>query len=220
MTSAVSRLASIVIGAALVSGCAGVREHRGYIIDEQLSQAVQVGVDNKASVEKTLGRPTFTGQFTPNEWYYVSRDTAAFAFRNPHVTQQKVLHVSFDPAGNVSAVTTTGKELVAKIDPVNAKTPTLGRSRGFFQELFGNIGIGSARHGLRGAATAAAISWRGVRQAFARRLSLSLPMTATPAGITYADYLKLDRLLSAQEPLSTCTTRCCSSSFTRPKSCG
>src|SRR5690349_13679403 len=27
-------------------------------------------------------------------------------------------------------------------------------------------------------------------------------MTATPAGITYADYLKLDRLLSAQAPLS------------------
>src|SRR6478735_10420229 len=27
-------------------------------------------------------------------------------------------------------------------------------------------------------------------------------MTATPSGMTYADYLKLDRLLSAQEPLS------------------
>jgi tryptophan 2,3-dioxygenase len=27
-------------------------------------------------------------------------------------------------------------------------------------------------------------------------------MTATPAGMTYADYLKLDRLLSAQQPLS------------------
>src|SRR5215213_6104421 len=27
-------------------------------------------------------------------------------------------------------------------------------------------------------------------------------MTATPAGITYADYLKLDQLLSAQQPLS------------------
>src|SRR5213082_2994770 len=27
-------------------------------------------------------------------------------------------------------------------------------------------------------------------------------MTATPAGTTYADYLKLDRLLSAQQPLS------------------
>src|SRR5207302_9546403 len=27
-------------------------------------------------------------------------------------------------------------------------------------------------------------------------------MTATPAGITYADYLKLNQLLSAQQPLS------------------
>ena len=27
-------------------------------------------------------------------------------------------------------------------------------------------------------------------------------MTATPAGMTYADYLKLDQLLTAQQPLS------------------
>lgn len=140
MSSAVSRLAAIMIGAALVTGCAGIREHRGYVMDEQLSQAVQVGVDNKTSVEKTLGRPTFTGQFSPNDWYYVSRDTAAFAFRSPHVTEQKILHVSFDTAGNVAAVSTTGKELMAKIDPVNDFTPTLGRKRGFFQDLFSNIG--------------------------------------------------------------------------------
>jgi outer membrane protein assembly factor BamE (lipoprotein component of BamABCDE complex) len=151
MSSAVSRLAAVIIGAALLSACAGIREHRGYVMDEQLSQAVQVGVDNKASVEKTLGRPTFTGQFSANDWYYVSRDTAAFAFRNPHVTQQKVLHVSFDPAGNVSAVSTTGKELVARIDPVDDKTPTLGRKRGFFEDLFGNIG--SVNSGGLGAPT-------------------------------------------------------------------
>ena len=70
----------------------------------------------------------------------MSRDTAAFAFRNPHVTKQSVLHVSFDPAGNVAAVSTTGKELVAAINPSDDKTPTLGRERGFFEDLFGNIG--------------------------------------------------------------------------------
>jgi outer membrane protein assembly factor BamE (lipoprotein component of BamABCDE complex) len=140
MRSAVLKLAAAAVGASLLAGCAGIREHRGYVMDEQLSQAVQVGVDNKASVEKTLGRPTFTGQFSPNDCYYVSRDTAAFAFRNPHVTQEKVLHVRFDPAGNVAAVSTTGKELVASINPVNDKTPTLGRERGFFEDLFGNIG--------------------------------------------------------------------------------
>jgi outer membrane protein assembly factor BamE (lipoprotein component of BamABCDE complex) len=140
MRSAVLKLAAAAVGASLLAGCAGIREHRGYVMDEQLSQAVQVGVDNKASVEKTLGRPTFTGLFRPNDWYYVSRDTAAFAFRNPHVTQEKVLHVRFDRAGNVAAVSTTGKELVASINPVNDKTPTLGRERGFFEDLFGNIG--------------------------------------------------------------------------------
>jgi outer membrane protein assembly factor BamE (lipoprotein component of BamABCDE complex) len=140
MRSAVLKLAAAALGASLLAGCAGIREHRGYVMDEQLSQAVQVGVDNKASVEKTLGRPTFTGQFDQNDWYYVSRDTAAFAFRNPHVTKQSILHVKFDPAGNVAAVNTTGKELVAAINPVNDTTPTLGRQRGFFEDLFDNIG--------------------------------------------------------------------------------
>jgi outer membrane protein assembly factor BamE (lipoprotein component of BamABCDE complex) len=144
MRSAVLKLAAAALGASLLAGCAGIREHRGYVMDEQLSQAVQVGVDNKASVEKTLGRPTFTGQFSPNDWYYVSRDTAAFAFRNPRVTKQSILHVKFDPAGNVAAVNTTGKELVASINPVNETTPTLGRKRGFFEDLLGNIGAVSS----------------------------------------------------------------------------
>lgn len=144
MRSAVLKLAAAALGVSLLAGCAGIREHRGYVMDEQLSQAVQIGVDNKASVEKTLGRPTFTGQFSPNDWYYVSRDTTAFAFRNPRVAKQSILHVAFDPTGNVASVSTTGKELVAAIHPVGDKTPTLGRKRGFFQDLFGNIGAVSS----------------------------------------------------------------------------
>ena len=61
MRSAVLKVAATALGASLLAGCAGIREHRGYVMDDQLSQAVQVGVDNKESVEKTLGRPTFTG---------------------------------------------------------------------------------------------------------------------------------------------------------------
>jgi outer membrane protein assembly factor BamE (lipoprotein component of BamABCDE complex) len=54
---------------------------------------------------------------------------------------QDVLHIRFDAAGNVASVNTTGEELIAKIDPVNDKTPTLGRNRSFFDEVFGNIGV-------------------------------------------------------------------------------
>jgi len=144
------KLSSMLLGAAMLSACVGVREHRGYVLDDGLAQAVQVGVDNKASVTKTLGRPTFVGQFDANDWYYLSQNTHQFAFRDPRVTEQKLLHVRFDGAGNVAQVATTGKELIAAVDPVNDYTPTLGRQRSFFSELFGNIGSIS-QPGLPGA---------------------------------------------------------------------
>ena len=140
MTKRAVKFSGMLLGAALLSACVGVREHRGFVLDEQLAKSVQVGVDNKDSVAKTLGRPSFVGQFNPNDWYYVSRDTKTIAFRDPKVLDQTVLHVRFDAAGNVILVDRTGKELIASIDPSNAKTPTLGRKRSFFDELFGGIG--------------------------------------------------------------------------------
>ena len=141
--------AIIGLGLAL-SACAGLRDHRGFVIDLTLADGIQAGVDNKDSVAKTLGRPSFTGQFSPNDWYYVSRNTAQLAFRDPKVVEQTVLHVQFDEAGNVIAVNKTGKELIASVDPSGDKTPTLGRKRIFFDELFGNIGTIS-QPGLPGA---------------------------------------------------------------------
>jgi outer membrane protein assembly factor BamE (lipoprotein component of BamABCDE complex) len=142
---------AVIVGLGLaLSACAGLRDHKGFVIDQALADAIQVGVDNKDSVAKTLGRPTFTGQFDPNDWYYVSRDTAQFAFRDPKVQQQTILRVQFDQAGNVVAVNKTGKELIAQVDPSGDKTPTLGRQRSFFDELFGNIGSIS-QPGLPGA---------------------------------------------------------------------
>lgn len=129
----------------LATGCARVRAHQGYIVDNLLVDSIQPGIDNKASVERTLGRPTFAGQFSENEWFYVARDTRQLAFSSPKPVNQTVLRVRFDQAGNVAAVDKTGLELVAKIDPEGDKTPTLGRKRGLFQEIFGNIGaVGAA----------------------------------------------------------------------------
>jgi outer membrane protein assembly factor BamE (lipoprotein component of BamABCDE complex) len=130
----------MLLGAASLSACVGVNEHRGFVLDEQLAQSVQVGVDNKDSVQRVLGRPTFAGAFSDNDWYYVSQNTKAVAFANPHVTKQTVLHISFDQAGNVIGIQETGKELIAKINPVDDITPTLGRNKTLLDEIFSNIG--------------------------------------------------------------------------------
>jgi len=134
-------LAGAVVGlAVLAGGCSSIRDHRGYLVDKTLVDAVQPGIDNRLSVERTLGRPTFISQWGEKDWYYVSVDTKQAAFRRPTTRDETVLRVRFDPAGNVVAVDRAGPERVARIDPEGDKTPTLGRDRSFLEDLFGNIG--------------------------------------------------------------------------------
>lgn len=136
----IAGVALLSVAALGASGCTRVRGHQGFIADQVLIDGIQPGIDNRASVEKTLGRPSFVGQFTPNEWYYVARNTKQLAFALPTPTDQTILRVRFDNAGNVAAVDKKGLEQVASINPENDTTPTLGRKRGFFEDLFGNIG--------------------------------------------------------------------------------
>jgi len=136
----------MITGAALAgamvatAGCTRIVGHQGYLIDNQLVATVQPRIDNKQSVQKLLGLPSFTGQFTDNDWYYVARTTKQLAFGSTKPTDETVLHIRFDEAGNVAQVEQTGLERVARIDPVDDKTPTLGRKHGFFEDLSGNIG--------------------------------------------------------------------------------
>ncbi len=133
-------LITALVGLPLLAGCTRVRDHRGYIVDGALVDSIQAGVDNRTSVERTLGRPTFTSQFGEPAWYYVSTDTRQLAFASPRPAAQLILKVRFDPAGNVMAVDRTGMENVVRISPHGDKTPTLGRERTFLEDLFGNIG--------------------------------------------------------------------------------
>jgi outer membrane protein assembly factor BamE (lipoprotein component of BamABCDE complex) len=144
---------ALIVSAALValvatSGCSRVRGHQGYLADATLINAIKPGVDNRESVAKTLGRPTFVGQFDANDWYYVDRETRQLAFSLPRATQQTLLRVSFDAAGNVTAVSKTGIEKIAAVRLMGDKTPTMGNNRSFLQEIFGNIGqVGSVGQG-------------------------------------------------------------------------
>lgn len=145
-------LAPVMALAALAcaSACVPVRTHQGYVVDGELVASIQPGVDNRESVLKTLGRPTFTSQFDQKEWYYVSRESSNMAYNSPNVKNQVTLRVTFDGAGNVATVQQTGVELVAAVNPSNKTTPTLGRKRSFFDDLFGNIGQVGAGAGAQG----------------------------------------------------------------------
>ena len=134
----------LVAGAALaalaLAGCSSITNHRGYITDEVLISSVQPGLDNQQSVRGTLGQPTLVSQFGDPVWYYISSRTQQAPFSQPEIDEHTVLAVYFDEAGNVVSTNRSGMEQVAQIDPDGAETPTLGRERGFLEDLFGNIG--------------------------------------------------------------------------------
>ena len=144
--------AMLVVAAAglVLPGCSAIRESRGYIVDPTLTALVQPKIDNQQSVEGTLGRPTFTSQFGTPTWYYVSSVTGQRPFNRPRIRDHSVLAVTFDANGRVADVKRSGVDQVVYLDPNGNKTPTLGRERGFLEDLFGNIGqVGGA--GIGGA---------------------------------------------------------------------
>lgn len=142
----------VVIGVAvLAAGCSSIVNHKGYLADEVILQSVQPGIDNRDSVQRALGQPSFQSQFGEPVWYYVSSTTGQRPFTNPRITEHTVLAIRFDAAGNVIAADRTGLEQVARISPEGDETPTLGRERGFLEDLFGNIGqVGAAGVGGQG----------------------------------------------------------------------
>ena len=135
----------LLLAVTATGGCSSIQERRGYLADALLTNNIRAGIDNRRSVEATLGRPTFTSQFGEPTWYYVSGTTGLRPFGRPRIEEQAVMAVRFDTAGNVVAVDRTGLERVVYLSPEGDETPTLGRERGFLEDLFGNIGaVGAA----------------------------------------------------------------------------
>ena len=124
----------------LVAGCSSIENSRGYLVDEILVSSVQPGIDNRQSVEGTLGRPTMTSQYGEPIWYYISSRTSQAPFTTPKIARHSVLAIRFDEAGNVLSAERTGMEQVVRLDPDSDETPTLGIERGLLEDLFGNIG--------------------------------------------------------------------------------
>jgi len=134
------KVAALSCALLALGACSSIRESRGYVQDGALVSSVQPGIDNRRSVEGTLGRPTFRSQYGEDTWYYISSITGRRPFVRPRIREHAVMAVKFDEAGNVASVERRGIDEVVFLQPDGDKTPTLGRERTFLEDLFGNIG--------------------------------------------------------------------------------
>lgn len=147
----VIKLSLIATAALATSACGNSRAVRGYVFDKELADAIQPGVDNRLSVESTLGTPTMTGSFDQSTWYYVSTTVRVRPVFWPDAKDHRVLVVAFNDRGVVSTVNNLGLEDMREVSSVSDKTPTRGRKTNFFEQIFGSIGrFGGAGPGQQG----------------------------------------------------------------------
>ena len=133
--------ASIIASAGLaLAACGDGRAVRGYVFDPQLADAIQPGVDNRVSVESTLGTPTIKATFDDSTWYYVSTQVRIRPVFWPDPKEHRVLVVGFNDRGVVSSVNNLGLEDMREVESVGDKTATKGRRLSFFEQIFGSIG--------------------------------------------------------------------------------
>lgn len=146
-----ARIMGLMAASLALGACASIKDHRGYIVDAALVNSVLPGVDNRVSVERALGRPSYVSEFGRKDWFYISTNTRQAPFRRARANEQLAVRVVFDEQGKVVSVDRTGMDQVVKIDPDGHKTPTLGKNRTFIEDLFGNIGqVGAPGAGTGG----------------------------------------------------------------------
>jgi outer membrane protein assembly factor BamE (lipoprotein component of BamABCDE complex) len=135
-----SRSALVSLAALLLAGCTTIPNNMGFIIDTELVDGVQPGVDTKSSIARSLGRPTDISLWDDNIWYYLSRRTGQRAFLRPKPEAQNILIITFGEDEVVKSVEQRGLEKVVNVSPDGNRTPTLGRESSLFEDIFSNIG--------------------------------------------------------------------------------
>lgn len=143
MGSGMKRVAGLVLAGMLgggLSGCAAEVKNHGYAPDDAVLAEITAGEDTRGSVRRKIGRPSTSGVFTEDGWYYVSTTIENYMYNAPKVSDRRVVAVQFDANDVVSAVNVYGLQDGRVIDLQTRTTPTQGRELTIIQQVLGNIG--------------------------------------------------------------------------------
>lgn len=130
------------------AGCNPTINQRGYVLDPTMADRIRVGVDTKGSIQSGLGSPSTMGTFNDNVWYYIATVQEDEMFFRPQEIDRRVVAIRFDAEQRVASVENLGPETAVEVSFSDEETPTRGRELTFLQQIFGNVGRGSALGGI------------------------------------------------------------------------
>ena len=134
-------LGALLIPAAVaIAGCDNTVDQRGFAATPGSVEKLEVGAQSREDVVRLIGSPSAVATFNPNIWYYISETQEYWAFTKPKISAQKVIQVTFNDDGRVSAIKNYDLKDAQDIQMVQRITPTSGKELTILEQVLGNVG--------------------------------------------------------------------------------
>ncbi len=113
---------------------------RGNTPDANALSSIRAGAHTRDDVAEIIGSPSTVTLFGDRVWYYISEKVEKRTFKEPKVTDRKIIAVDFDARGLVENIRQYDMRHGKIVKMVARKTPTPGKEPSTIEKIFGGIG--------------------------------------------------------------------------------
>ena len=131
----------------MISSCVSKKIVNGNLPDADMISILKVGKDDKNTVVKLLGDPSFRGSLGDSSYYYVGTLSSKIAFLKPSVEEQYILELKFDKKSLLKNIYFYDKSLSTNIAMSPLETESGGTKQTLLQQLLGNFGVPGMKRG-------------------------------------------------------------------------
>ncbi len=133
-------ISAVIMSSLIISSCAPIIDHRGYIFDQEKVDLLKEGVTNYEQVEQIMGTASLRSTVGTEALYYISSRFETHGYEAPQEVDRKIFVAYFDADKILSKIAHYGLEDGYIVNFIDRKTQTRGREYSLIQQLFGNLG--------------------------------------------------------------------------------
>ena len=125
----------------IVTSCASKKIVNGNLPDVDSVSILKIGKDDKSSILKILGEPSFKGSLGDNSYYYIGSLKTKIAFLKSKVKEQYILEFKFDKKNILKDIYFYDKSRTTDVAMSSLKTESGGLKQGLLSQILGNFGV-------------------------------------------------------------------------------
>lgn len=141
------KLIIIIVILTTLTSCINKKLIHGNLPTADLVSIIKLGKDNKESISKILGEPSFQGSLGDNSFYYLGRVNSQIAFLKPELEQQIILELNFDKKDQLKKIFVYDENQTINIAMSPKETQLAGYKQSLLRQLLGNFGMPGMKRG-------------------------------------------------------------------------